>query len=347
MISEKESEPIGGLNACSKADGIRAEYLDFRDRSRGTLHPNQIPKEIDQGRFVWVDIDIALVDLTLIKTTFSSGLCLDVDIPQMVKNYTGSSFPSTTGLNRTDQCLHFSFFGGSTCGSDDVGERLDVVVGKGFLITLHNGQNAVLNEVRRDYVHDFETHAATPSFLLYEIFNEQVEQFLMIQGKLEDQVEETRRALAKEVDQSAFALVASVSAKLLTLRRRALPLRRTLEELTSRKTVLVSEATLTFLKEMVHTIERLLSDIASDREILETALNLSLTVMSHRTNQTMNRLAVVSTIFLPLTFICGIYGMNFEVMPELDWDHGYIYFWGLSACITVGLMIVLRRARLL
>ncbi len=69
--------------------------------------------------------------------------------------------------------------------------------------------------------------------------------------------------------------------------------------------------------------------------------------MSHRTNQTMNRLAVVSTIFLPLTFICGIYGMNFEVMPELDWDHGYIYFWGLSACITVGLMIVLRRARLL
>jgi magnesium transporter len=61
----------------------------------------------------------------------------------------------------------------------------------------------------------------------------------------------------------------------------------------------------------------------------------------------MNRLAVVSTIFLPLTFICGIYGMNFEGMPEVDWAHGYIYFWGLSACITAGLVVFLRRARLL
>ena len=160
-------------------------------------------------------------------------------------------------------------------------------------------------------------------------------------------MEDTRRALADEFDQTAFAAVASVSAKLLTLRRRVLPVRRALEELTSRKTVLVSEATLPFLAAMIQTLERLLSDIAADREILETALNLSLTVMSHRTNQTMNRLAVVSTIFLPLTFICGIYGMNFEAMPEVDWAHGYIYFWALSACVTAGVFVSLRRSRLL
>ena len=98
---------------------------------------------------------------------------------------------------------------------------------------------------------------------------------------------------------------------------------------------------------VIDTLERLLSDIAADREILETALNLSLTVMSHHTNQTMNRLAVVSTIFLPLSFICGIYGMNFEGMPEVDWANGYLYFWGLCGCITVGLVMLLRRARLL
>jgi magnesium transporter len=69
--------------------------------------------------------------------------------------------------------------------------------------------------------------------------------------------------------------------------------------------------------------------------------------MSHRTNQTMNRLAVVSTIFLPLTFLCGVYGMNFEVMPEIAWVHGYIYFWVLSGVITGTLIVLLRRARLL
>jgi magnesium transporter len=234
------------------------------------------------------------------------------------------------------RALHFS-----------TGVHIDVVIGEGFLVTVHRGANGLLDAVRRDYVHDFEQHATTPSFLLYELCNEQVEQFLAVKTRLEDEVEDTRRALADEFDQTAFAAVASVSAKLLTLRRRVLPVRRALEELTSRKTVLVSEATLPFLAAMIQTLERLLSDIAADREILETALNLSLTVMSHRTNQTMNRLAVVSTIFLPLTFICGVYGMNFAVMPEFDWTHGYIYFWVLSACVTARVFVFLRRSRLL
>jgi len=119
------------------------------------------------------------------------------------------------------------------------------------------------------------------------------------------------------------------------------------EELVARKTSLVSDTTLGFIGGMIDTLERLLADIAADREILDTSLQHSLTVMSHRTNQTMNRLAVVSTIFLPLTFLCGVYGMNFEIMPEVQWVHGYLFFWILSLAITTTLVVVLRRARLL
>ena len=98
---------------------------------------------------------------------------------------------------------------------------------------------------------------------------------------------------------------------------------------------------------MIGTLERLLADITANREILESAMNFSLTVMTHRTNLTMNRLAVVSTIFLPLTFLCGVYGMNFEIMPETEWVHGYKMFWIVSAIITTTLTFVLRKARLL
>jgi hypothetical protein len=79
----------------------------------------------------------------------------------------------------------------------------------------------------------------------------------------------------------------------------------------------------------------------------ESAVNLSLTFTAHRTNLTMNRLAVVSTIFLPLTFLCGVYGMNFEVLPEVRWAHGYTSFWVLSTIITIVLLVLLRRLRLL
>jgi magnesium/cobalt transport protein CorA len=338
-------EASAGTAGCPQ--GIRAEFLDFRDRSRGTLQPPEIREEIDRGRFVWIDVDAAVLEDSLISEAFPPDVCPGVDFSHLVVEHAKPCALAAAGLRRTDRLLQLTFLGGAACGPDDPCERLDVVVGEGFLVTMHRGANGVLNAVRRDYVHDFEKHAATPSFLLYEICNEQVEQFLAVQTQLEEEVEDTRRALAGEIDQEAFVAVAAVSAKLLTLRRRVLPVRRALDELTSRKTTLVSEATLTFLGGMIDTLERLLSDIAADREILETALNLSLTVMSHRTNQTMNRLAVVSTIFLPLTFICGIYGMNFEGMPEVDWAHGYVYFWGLSACITAGLVVFLRRARLL
>lgn len=331
----------------AQAVGIRAEFLDFRDRSRGHLRPGEVRTEIDRGRFVWIDIDAATTDADTAAHAFPAAAFPGVDLRRVIREHALPPVESAAGLRRGDGLLHIVFVGGAACGPDSPCERLDVVIGAGFLLTVHRGPNAVLDAVRREYVHDFEHHAATPSFLVYEICNEQVEQFLAVQGRLEEDVEETRRLLAHDAGEPAFESVAAVSGRLLALRRRVLPARRVLEELVSRKTVLVSEATLGFLGGMIDTLERLLADIAADREILESALNLSLTVMSHRTNQTMNRLAVVSTIFLPLTFLCGIYGMNFEVMPEVRWAHGYTYFWTLSAVITAALVMILRRSRLL
>lgn len=168
-----------------------------------------------------------------------------------------------------------------------------------------------------------------------------------MQSGLDGEAETVRLALRRVADERAFAQLADVSERLLSLRKQVLPARRVLEELVSRKTTLISEATLEFLAKMIDTLERMLADITSSREILEDAMNFALTVTSHRTSTTMNRLAVVSTLFLPLTFLCGIYGMNFETMPEVRWIHGYTAFWIASMTITIGVLVALRRARLL
>jgi magnesium transporter len=196
-------------------------------------------------------------------------------------------------------------------------------------------------------VHDFQKYAKTSSFLIYEIWNAQINQFIALEGELEHDVESVRLALHHEVNETTLERLSQMSAKLMVLRKRVLPVRRVLEELVSRKTALISDATLEFFGTMIGTLDRLLADIDANREILESAVNLSLTFTAHRTNMTMNRLAVVSTIFLPLTFLCGVYGMNFEVLPEVRWAHGYAYFWVLSAIITLVLVALLRRLRLL
>ena len=90
-----------------------------------------------------------------------------------------------------------------------------------------------------------------------------------------------------------------------------------------------------------------MQDVLVDREILTQSINLYMSMVSHHTNRAMSKLTVISAIFLPLTFLCGVYGMNFAVFPELHWKYGYDFFWVTCATIVVVLLIVLRRHRLL
>jgi magnesium transporter len=81
--------------------------------------------------------------------------------------------------------------------------------------------------------------------------------------------------------------------------------------------------------------------------VLSNSLNLYMSLVQHRTNEVMKKLTVVSVIFLPLTFLCGVYGMNFEHLPELKWRYGYAGFWGAVAAIVAAIAVISRRAKLL
>ena len=96
---------------------------------------------------------------------------------------------------------------------------------------------------------------------------------------------------------------------------------------------------------MVGTLERLGTDLAVEREILAETLTLYLGIVSHRTNQLLHRLTLVSVVFLPLTFLCGVYGMNFDFLPEVHWRYGYAYFWGAVLVIVVGTVLLMRAKR--
>src|SRR4029079_4913306 len=106
-----------------------------------------------------------------------------------------------------------------------------------------------------------------------------------------------------------------------------LPARTVLHDLGTRRTLFLSETTQQFLLNLVGTVEHVLQEVLVDREILSEALDLHMSLVAHRTNKVMNRLTVVSVIFLPLTFLCGVYGMNFHNVPELEWRYGYALFW--------------------
>lgn len=333
-----------GLSAEGTAAGVTVSYLDFQTRDHGQASLAAVSTLLAEGRFVWIDVDTDVSAPSDILGHLSPPPV--AELPSAIEPH-GSEADAVSGLVRGDGWLRIRLAGVRLQQHALSNQPLDIVITEGMVITMHRGACDVLTAVRQDYLQDFRTHAATPSFLIYEFWDKQLEQFLAVQGRLDEEVEAMRLALRQTADEQTFERLGDVSERLLALRKRVLPARRVLEELVSRKTTLVSAATLEFLAKMIDTLERLLADIASNREILETAMNFALTVTSHRTNSTMNRLAVVSTIFLPLTFLCGIYGMNFEDMPEVEWAHGYKAFWIVSTLMTMGLVVVLRRARLL
>jgi magnesium transporter len=212
---------------------------------------------------------------------------------------------------------------------------------------MHRGQPVFLEGVRRSYKRDFVRFARSPSFLVYELWDHLVENYLAVQKKFEERVERLQAALIGDIKPDVFHHVSDLGADLLHLRKVVLPARAVLGELSSRKSAFISEATQPFLANMVGTVERVLQDLLVDRDILAESLSLHMSLISHRTNETMKRLTVVSVIFLPLTFVCGVYGMNFVVLPELQWRYGYAFFWAIVAGIVGGLLYLLKRARMI
>ena len=95
-----------------------------------------------------------------------------------------------------------------------------------------------------------------------------------------------------------------------------LPTRATLADLSTRRTLVLSETTQRFLGNMVGSVDHILQDMLVDRDILSESLNLYMSMVGHRTNKVMKKLTAVSVIFMPLTFLVGVYGMNFEIFPS-------------------------------
>jgi magnesium transporter len=314
--------------------------LDFATKIERQISMSQIKPSMASGKFVWVDVDVTNVDEAR-QNLSTLALCA----PEIVED--ALTRDPATQLSRYDDYLHIVMSGCRLQGDKFDLERVDVIVGESFMLTLHKGRPVFLEAVRRAYRADFLRFAKSPSFLLYELWDHLIDNYLTIQGRLELRVERVQAALIGDVDDSIFRHISELSVDLLELRKVVLPARTVLTDLSSRRSIFVSEATQPFLANMVGTLERVLQDVLVDRDILSGSLDLYMSMVSHRTNRVMNRLTVVSVIFLPLTFLCGVYGMNFDVLPETKWEHGYLFFWLAVAGISGGLIYLLRKNKLL
>jgi len=314
--------------------------FDFEAKTERHIAAEGIPEAFAAGKFIWADIDVQNVDEARQALAQINLIATEIVEDALTRD-------PATQLARYDDYLHMVLSGCRLIGDKFELERVDAVIGQHFLLTLHRGQPVFLEAVRKAYRADFLRFAKSPSFLVYEMWDHLIDNYLAVQKRFEQRVERLQKELIGDVDDGVFARVSELSSDLLELRSVVLPARAVLTELGTRKTIFINEATQQFLGNMAGTIERVLQDILVARDILSGSLELYMSMVGHRTNRVMNRLTVVSVIFLPLTFLCGVYGMNFDILPEKEWEYGYLYFWIAVSIIGGGLLWILRRAKLL
>lgn len=322
--------------------------LDFATKLHRKICLDDLRASMDAGRFVWIDVDVA-------QQGEARALLgrLDLCVPEIVED--ALTREPATQLARYDDYVHLVLSGcrlGGQRAASPKGdkfdlERVDAILGEHFLLTLHKGQPVFLEAVRRSYLADFRRFAQSPSFLLYELWDHLIDNYLTVHKRFEERVEDLQARLIGDVDDRVFAEASELGADLLHLRKVVLPARAVLTDLSTRKSPFVSDATQPYLGNMVGTIERVLQDVLVDRDILAGSLNNYMSLIAHKTNRTMSRLTVVSIIFLPLTFLSGVYGMNFAELPPKDWKYGYLVFWLLVVAIVVGTLWYMKRKKLL
>jgi magnesium transporter len=314
--------------------------FDFESKVERSLSLAQAHRAMTAGHFVWVDMSISDRDEAC-RVLRSFGF-LDEEVIESAL----SKEPATQHA-RYDGYLHLVVSECLPLGNGFELRRVDVVFSDRMFLTVHKAPIAFLAALRKDYKSDFIRFAKTPSFLVYELWDHLLDGYLNVQKLMEERVEQLQNELrSEEVDDTLFGRISELGSDLLHFRKIVLPARTVLSDLSTRRSVFLSETTQSFLANMVGTVEHVLQDLLVDRDILSEALNLHMSLLTHRTNQVMKKLTAVSVIFLPLSFLAGVYGTNFERLPELHWEYGYLYFWCMAGAVVVTLLLVLRRARL-
>lgn len=226
--------------------------------------------------------------------------------------------------------------------------EVDVFLGPNYLITRHDD---VRQTIEQCWNHDFHVNnglARGPAFLLYQLLDKQIDGYIPIIDQFEQQLELLgdqlfRNGSSEHTVQLNDILTAKSSA--LRLRRILIPQRELLNRLaTSDYTVVPSDMRIYFRDVYDHLFR--LSDLADGmRDLSGSTIETHLALVNNKMNEIVKLLTMISTIFIPLSFIAGVYGMNFEFMPELHWRYGYLMVWAIFLIVGGSLLYWFRRKK--
>jgi magnesium transporter len=230
------------------------------------------------------------------------------------------------------------------------GEQIAIFLGDGFVLTFQEMPGDVFEPVReRIRQGKGRIRRMGADYLAYALLDSLVDHFFPVLEHLGERIEELEDEVMVEPGRDTVQRIHALKKELLVLRRAAWPQREVLATLERFESDRISRETRIFLRDCYDHAVQIMDMVETYRDLATSLLDIYLSSVSNRMNEVMKVLTVMASIFIPITFLAGVYGMNFDPdagpwsMPELDWAWGYPAFWAVAVTTVAGLLWYFRR----
>ncbi|MBN1794848.1 MAG: magnesium/cobalt transporter CorA [Candidatus Omnitrophica bacterium] len=231
-------------------------------------------------------------------------------------------------------------------------EQVSMILADNYVISFQEKEGDVFNVVR-DRIRNAKGRVRKmgADYLAYSLLDAVVDGYFLILEKMGDRIEDMEETLVNNPDPAVLETIYGLKQDTIFLRKSVWPLREVVNGLTRGESDLIRKETHAFLRDVYdHTIQ-VIETIETFRDMVSGMLDIYLSSISNKMNEVMKVLTIIATIFIPLTFIAGIYGMNFNPenspynMPELNWRFGYLGAWGVMLLVALGMLIYFKRKK--
>jgi len=221
-------------------------------------------------------------------------------------------------------------------------EQVSFFLFDGILLTFQEAPGDVFDPIRqRLRTEGSRIRARNASFLTYALLDAIVDHCFPLMERYADVLEDLEVEVMKNSTPDVLQQVLNIKKELTAMRRVVWPMRELFDAL--QRSEFFSESIAPFLRDVhTHTIQ-LVDILETLRESTSGLVDLYMSMVSNRMNEVMKVLTVIATLFIPMTFIAGVYGMNFKYLPELEWTYSYPLFWGVCISMSAGLLWFFRR----
>jgi magnesium transporter len=225
-------------------------------------------------------------------------------------------------------------------------EQFSIVLGPSYVLSFQEGHGEIFDQIsERIRLGQGRIRRLGADYLMYALMDAVVDHYFGFLEAFEDSIEEVEEGIVVDPAPEKIQRIYHLRRELVWLRKSIWPLREAIDRLVRAESNLIQEKTTHFLRDVYDHAIQIIDTIETLKDMVFGLQDLYHSSVSNRINEVMKMLTVIATIFIPLTFIAGVYGMNFKRMPELDWPWGYPLVLGIMLVLSLVMLVWFRKKR--